>query len=187
MASPRELASALYGLALLLRFDGRAWEFFDKNTNGFWGAYVVAALVAPLYFAHVFLTYDTTPTTLGPVTTGIVEGLSYIITWTLFPFAMMYIARLLGRSERYFWYMVPYIWFQLVVALPLYALALLGDVGLLSAAVLQPLNLFIVFAVAIYTTFIAAVGLRIPIGTAMSLMVLDLTLTFLADTLIARI
>ncbi len=41
--------------------------------------------------------------------------------------------------------------------------------------------------VAVYTTFIGAVGLRIPIGTALSLVVLDFALTFLAGALIARI
>ncbi len=185
--SPRETANALYGLGLLLRFDGRAWQFFEKSPRGFWAAYVVAFLVAPFHFAHVALTYSAEATGLGPVSYAIVELLSYVLTWTLFPFAMMYLTRLVGREEFYFWHMVPYIWFQLPVAIPLFGVALLNDVGLIPVAAFQFVNLAAMFTMAIYTTFIAAVGLRIPVGTAMSLMVLDFTLSFLASALIAKI
>jgi hypothetical protein len=185
--SPRELASALYGLALLFKFDGRAWEFFDRSPSGFWSSYVVAVIVAPFHFAHVFLTYGKTPPTLGPVAYTIVEVLAYVLTWTLFPFAMMYVSRFLERDSRYFWHMVPYNWFQLPIAVPLFSLALLNHLGLIPAQAYSVFNLFAMVVVAVYTTFIGAVGLRIPIGTAMSLMVLDYTLTFLAGALIARI
>lgn len=185
--SPRELASALYGLALLFKFDGRAWEFFDRSPHGFWSSYIVAVIVAPFHFAHVFLTYGKTPSTLGPVAYGIVEFLAYVLTWTLFPFTMMYVSRFLGRGSRYFWHMVPYNWFQLPIAVPLFSLALLSDIGLLPMQAYSFFNLFAMVAVAVYTTFIGAVGLRVPIGTAMSIMVLDYTLTFLAGALIARI
>lgn len=185
--SPRELASALYALGLLLRFDGRAWEYFDKSAHGFWSAFIVAAVVAPFHFGHLALSYAKEPTTLGPIAFAVVQVLAYVLTWTLFPFAMMYIARFLGRGGRYFWHMVPYIWFQLPIAVPLFSFALLSDVGVISMDFYRFLNLAAMVVVAIYTTFIGAVGLRIPIGTAMSLVVLDYALTFLAGALIARI
>ena len=184
--SPRELANALYGLGLLLRFDGRAWQFFDKSPRGFWMSFTVAAVVAPFHFAHVALTYSA-ETGLGPVAYAIVEALSYVLTWTLFPFAMLYLSRLVGRETFYFWHMVPYNWFQLPVAVPLFAMALLSDLSLIPVEAFQAVNLLAMFVMAIFTTFIAAVGLRIPVGTAMSLMVLDFTLSFLASALIAKI
>lgn len=185
--SARELASALYGLGLLLRFDGRAWELFDKSTRGFWSAFIVAIVVAPFHFGHVALTYVKEPSTLGPIAFTIVQVLAYVLTWTLFPFAMMYISRLLGRGGRYFWHIVPYIWFQLPIAIPLFSFALLSDLGLVPMDMYRFINLAAMVVVAIYTTFIGAVGLRIPIGTAMSLVVLDYALTFLASALIQRI
>jgi hypothetical protein len=111
--SARELASALYGLGLLLRFDGRAWEFFDKSPRGFLFSFSVALVVAPFHFAHVALTYARTPTDLAPVPYAIVEALAYVVTWTLFPFAMMYVSRFLGRAPLYFWHMGPYSGIQL--------------------------------------------------------------------------
>jgi len=185
--SPRELAGALYGLGLLLRFDGRAWEFFDKSLRGFWLSFLAAAIVAPLHFAHLAMAYGRTPAALGPMSTAIVQGLTYILTWTLFPFAMMYVSQILGRGGRYFWHMVPYNWFQLPVALSLAALGLLNDFGLITLDAYRFASLIAMVIVAVYTTFIGAVGLRIPIGTAMSLVVLDFALTFLAGALVARI
>lgn len=185
--SPKEIANALYGLGLLLRFDGRAWQFFDKTPRGFWAAFAVAFLVAPFHFAHIALTYTPEAAGLAPVPYAIVEALSYVLTWTLFPFAMLYLSRIVGREEFYFWHLVPYIWFQLPVAIPLFGAALLSDLALIPMAAFQFINLVAMFVVAIYTTFIAAVGLRIPVGTAMSLMVLDFALSFLASALIAKI
>jgi hypothetical protein len=185
--SPRELAGALYGLGLLLRFDGRAWEFFDKSLRGFWLSYTAALIVAPFHFTHMALAYQQTPDGLGPVSYGIVQVLTYILTWTLFPFAMMYVSQILGRGGRYFWQMVPYNWFQLPVALSLAAAGLLNDVGVIPLDAYRLVSLVAMLIVAVYTTFIGAVGLRIPIGTAMSLVVLDYALTFLAGALIARI
>jgi hypothetical protein len=185
--SPRELAGALYGLGLLLRFDGRAWEFFDKSLRGFWLSYLAALIVAPFHFTHMALAYQQTPDGLGPVPYAIVQVLTYILTWTLFPFAMMYVSQILARGGRYFWQMVPYNWFQLPVALSLAAVGLLNDVGIIPLDAYRLVSLIAMVIVAVYTTFIGAVGLRIPIGTAMSLVVLDYALTFLAGALIARI
>ncbi len=185
--SPREMAGALYGLGLLLRFDGRAWEFFDKSLRGFWLSFAAALIVAPFHFTHLALAFGRTPTNLGPVSYGIVQALSYILTWTLFPFAMMYVSQILARGSRYYWQMVPYNWFQLPVALTLAALGLLNDFGIIPLDAYRFASLVAMVIVAVYTTFIGAVGLRIPIGTAMSLVVLDYALTFLAGALIAKI
>ncbi len=129
--SPRELANALYGLGLLLRFDGRAWEYFDKSPRGFWLSYTAAFVVAPFHFAHLALTYAREPTTLGPIAFAIVQLLSYVLSWTVFPFAMMYVARFLGRAPLYFWHIVPYNWFQLPVGVAVGVLSLGSDFGLL--------------------------------------------------------
>jgi len=187
--SPRELANALYGLGLLLRFDGRAWEFFDKTPRGFWTSYTAALIAAPFHFVHLALAYGQNPegTALGPVSYAVVQVLAYVLTWTLFPFAMMYVSRILARGGQYFWHIVPYNWFQLPIALALAVFGILSDAGLLPLEAYQFLSLVAMVIVAIWTTFIAAVGLRIPVGTALSLVVLDYTLTFLASALIARI
>lgn len=187
MISARQLAGALHGLRLLLRFDGRAWEYFEKSPAGFWASFSVAAAVAPFYLLHAYFAYRNATPSLGFTAYAVVEALSYVISWTLFPFAMLYASRLLKREQFYFWHLVPYNWFQLPVGVILYAAALLADLQILPGSFYTFASATALLAVAIYTTFIAAVGLRVPVGTAMSLMVMDLTLTFLADALISRI
>jgi hypothetical protein len=185
--SPRELANALYGLALLLRFDGRAWEFFDKSLRGFWISFLPAIIVAPFHFTHLAVAYAREPTTLGPIAFGIVQGLSYVLSWTLFPFAMMYASRFLGRAPLYFWHMVPYNWFQLPVGLALALFSLATDAGLLPLDAYRLVTLAAMVVMAIWSTFIAAVGLRIAVGSALSLVVLDFTLAFTLAALVQRI
>jgi hypothetical protein len=187
MITAGELARALFGLKLLLRFDGRAWGVFERTPRGFLTSFTAAAVIAPLHFLHTFVIYDAGATTLGPVAYAVVKVLSYVISWTLFPFAMIYLTRLLDRESRYFWHIVPYNWFQLAVGLPLYAIALLADAQALPEQAFALANLAAMVAVAIYATFIAAVGLRLPVGTAMSLVVLDFVLAFLANGFVARI
>jgi hypothetical protein len=69
----------------------------------------------------------------------------------------------------------------------LYITLLLADIGLVSAtgAAYVQLGMFVV--VAIYGTFLAGVGLQIPTGTALSLVVLDLVLSMTTDQLVRRI
>ncbi|MGE4062198.1 MAG: hypothetical protein AB7E79_02420 [Rhodospirillaceae bacterium] len=185
--SPRELANALYGLALLLRFDGRAWEFFDKSPRGFWTSYTAALIVAPFHFGHLALVYSREPTAMGPIVFAIVQGLSYVLSWTLFPFAMIYAARFLGRTPLYFWHIVPYNWFQLPVGLALGVFSLAADFGLLPLDAYRFATLAAMVVMAIWSTFIAAVGLRITVGSALSLVVLDFTLAFTLAALVQRI
>ena len=186
MTSARQLANALYGVWLFYRFDNRAWDFFDKSAQGFWGAYIVALVLAPLELAHSILQYnDKQSLTFVPYV--VVQVLSYIVTWTLFPFVTLYIARLLHRTPRYFSYMVPYIWMQLPIGLPLFSAQLLTDLHLLPDDVMSFVSPAVLIAFAVYGTYVAGIGLQIATGTAFGLVVLDYVLGLIADNLISRI
>jgi len=187
MISARQLAGALYGVWLLYRFDVRAWELFDKSAKGFWGAYIVAVFLAPLQIAHAILQYDADKQTLTFIPYVIVQLLSYVVTWTLFPFVMLYIAHLLNRAPRYFAYMVPYIWMQMPIGLALFSVQVLTDVHVLPATALEVVSPAVLIAFAVYGTFVAGLGLQIATGTAFGLVVLDYVLGLIADNLITRI
>ena len=187
MISVRQLAGALTGVGLLYRFDRCAWDFFDQSAQGFWGAFIVAAALAPLQIGRSVIQFDADKQSLDFVPYLVVEILSYVVTWTLFPFAMLYISALLGRAPRYFAYMVPYIWMQLPLALPLFAAQLLTDLQLLPPILLGVLGPAVLVAFAVYGTFVAGIGLQIVTGTALSLVVLDYVLGLLADRAISLI
>jgi len=187
MISARQLAGALYGLYLLYRFDVRAWDFFDKSPRGFWASYVVAFALAPLQLAHMAMLFKPDKSSLDFVPYMVVQTLSYILSWTLFPFVMLYISRLVQRESRYFAHMVAYNWMQLPLALTLTSMLLLTDLQILPAAVIGIVGPVILVAIAVYGTFVAAIGLQVVTGTALSLVVLDYLLSLIVGELIRRI
>jgi hypothetical protein len=116
-----------------------------------------------------------------------VETLSYVLSWVLFPFAMLYVSDFLQRSPRYFWHMVPYNWFQLAAGLLLLPVAILADLGALPMQLAAFLNLLALSVFFTYAAFIARFGLQVGIGTGIALVVLDLLLNLLSQQLIAKI
>jgi hypothetical protein len=187
MISAQQLASALHGTGLIYKLDQRAWDFFDLTPRGFWSAYIVALILAPLQIGHRLLIFSAEKETLPFALYAVVEVLSYIITWTLFPFVMLFIAQLLGRMPRYFAHLVPYLWVQLPMGLVLFSVQLLVTLGALPADVMDPLNLVIMAVYAIYGTFVAGIGLQVATGTAIGLVVLDYVLGLIAYQIIGKI
>ncbi len=187
MTSVREMASSLYGTWLLYKFDTTAWDYFDKTARGFWSSYVIAVLLAPIEIAHLVLQYDPENSKLALAPYVIVQALSYVVTWTLFPFAMLYIGPMLGRAQRYLWHMVPYIWMQLPLAVPLYSAQILVDLQILPVEVLALLSPLVLIASVVYGTFVAGIGLQVATITALGLVILDFVLGLLVGGLIDKI
>ena len=187
MISARQLAGALYGLWLLYRFDPRAWDHFDKTTRGFWASYAGAFLLAPLQLTHAALIYGTRKPGLAFLPYMVVQGLSYVLAWTLFPFVMLYVGRLLDRGPRYMWHLVPYNWMQVPLALPMLTILIVTDLHLLPVEVAAVATSMMWVAFAVYGTFVAGIGLQVATGTALGLVVLDYLLGLIAEQIIGRI
>ncbi len=187
MISVPQFANGLYGIWLVLKFDVRGWNHFETTLSGFWASFTVALLLAPLHFVHTIADFDTERTSLTMAPYMIVKVLAYVLSWTIFPFAMLYASELLGQAPRYFKHMVPYNWLRLPIEGPLYIALLLSDFGFLTLEGVAFLNLLGLTALIIYGTFIAGVGLKINTGTAVGLVVLDFVLSLTTTLLIARI
>ncbi len=187
MSTPRPLNPALYGVRQLIKFKLEAWAYFDKSLAGFWASFLPAIILAPFLFAHELYQFNNGASKLSLMAFVIVRVLAYVVSWTLFPFAMLYIVQLLQRSHRYFWHLVPYNWLQLPLGLVLYSIYLLADGGAIPVAVASYAELGALVITAIYGTFIAGVGLQVTTGTALSLVVLDLVLGMITSELISRI
>lgn len=185
MMSARQLASALYGVWLLLRWDVNGFNYFDRNFGGFWRSYLVAFALAPIYAAHAIVSFQRTE---GGPSLGLhltTEALAYVMAWTVFPFVMITIARTLDRDGQYFGYMVPYNWFQLavgVVTLPVTLLSDLQVIGLEGAALL---NLIILAAFFAYGIFLARHALEIGPITAGGVVFLDFVLSLIVRQVVA--
>ena len=187
MITLSQLASALYGVWLLLKLDPRGFDYFEKTPGGFARSFLVAAVLSPLYFAHAVLTYHGHKTKLAFMPYLVVQTLSDVLSWVAFPFAMLYVTELLSRQGRYLTYMVGYNWFQLAVGCALLPIAVLADLGFLSMKFAGFLNLLALVVFFTFGAFIARIGLQLGVGTAVGIVVIDLMLSLAINQAIGRI
>lgn len=187
MIDPARLAQAIRGLRLLLQLDTAGFSFFERSYPGFVRSFFPAFVLAPLHIAHGWLAYIARAEKPGVVVYAIVESLSYVMGWVLFPFVMMYVVRLLGRPERYFTYIVPYNWFQIVLGLVFMPLALLADLQVVGPDAVAFFNIMLVAALGMYGTFIARAALALPVTTALGVVLLDVVMALLSDAVIGKI
>jgi hypothetical protein len=187
MISVRQLASSLYGVWLLLRWDSAGFGFFERDFRGFVRSYLVAIALAPVYVAHAIAVFDPARTG-GPFASYLTtEIIAYVMSWSVFPFAMIYIARILDRDRRYFDYLVPYNWFQLAVGLVTLPINLLADVGLLTGDAAGFLNLVVLCAFMSYAAFLAHHGLDVPWLTSAGVVTLDIVLSLVVRQVVGLV
>lgn len=187
MISRGQLAAALSGVWLLLKLDARAFDFFEKSPGGFARSFLPAVVLTPLHLIHEALIYHPASGKLAFMPYMVVQFLSDVLSWTLFPFAMMYIARMLARDARFFWYMVPYNWFQLAFGLVLFPVSILADLGFAPPEMAVFVNLLFLTSFFTFGIFLARVGLQISVMTSLGIVMLDLMLSLLTNQLVSRI
>lgn len=187
MIDPTRFAQVMNGFRLFFKLDESGLSFFEQSYAGFVRSFFPALILAPLHAVHHAAVYmSESPTPSLPVTV-IVESLTYIVSVTLFPFVMLYVARFLGKSDRYYAYIVPYNWLQLPVGLILLPLTIMTDFHFVSTDAASALNLIVLGLYVMYGTFLALIALDMSTSTAFGIVVLDILLTLLSGTLIDQI
>ena len=174
MISAREAAFALSGALRLARMDPGGLDHFDTSIAGFWRSFYAAVVVVPVYLVLMGFYAALSPVDAGPVRWVLVEAIAYVLEWTAYPLAMVYIARRLRCSDNYIRYIVAHNWANVlgvVLFLPVAALAAINPalVGLLCMAV---------SAVLVYKGYVARTALAITGQEAAVLMVFNLVLSF---------
>ncbi len=181
MLSAREAAFALYGAYRLARFDARGMTYFETSIEGFWRSFYAAVIVAPFYAVLLLMRHAVDTTGVGAVRFGSIEAIAYVIAWVAFPLAMVPLARVLDREERYLGYIVAYNWASVLqngLYLPLVMLRVAGTISVETA---QTLGLIAISLILVYTWFITKVALTVGAGTAAALVALSLVLSVLVD------
>ena len=97
---------------------------------------------------------------------------------------MMYVARAMNKADQYFTYIVPYNWLQLPIGLVVLPLILLADFQILDNEAIGALNFIILGLFVMYGTFLALIALDVKTSIAFGIVVLDIVLGLLSDTLI---
>lgn len=171
-----ETARALHGVGRLLRFDAEGLAFFNPKRQGVLNSFLVAPMVAPIYFAQAALNF---PHGQGvdPVHYALLDVLAYVINWTAWPVAMLYLAPMLGRASRYGLCITAGNWFGMVqfgILIPLLALE-----ALLPPGALDGTRLAVFAAQSIYDWFIVKSALGVRGDMAAALVALNFMLALL--------
>lgn len=183
MISGGEVASGVYGAWLLARRRPEGLNWLDSSLGGYWRSFWAAVLVAPAFLVLELITggFGDAPGFRDIA----VQAISYVIDWTAFPLLMVFISDTLKRGQDYMRYIVAYNWsavVQMAILLPVAVLAVLFPSG---PALLLVQGITIVLLV--YRAYIAHVALDVNFGTSAGIVLLDVLLSGLVDTIGQRL
>ena len=182
MITAREVLYSIYGAWRLARLDRRGMDYFDISAAGFWNSFFAAVIVAPAHVLLILLDGYGDLSAEEWVRFSLIKTIAYVIGWTAWPLAMVYLSQAVNRSGAYFAYMVAYNWAQ-VIGTGLFVL-----VALIAAVAFEPgttdLAYFMTTVVLmVYQWFIARVALNVSAGLAVGLVFLDLALSIFIGAL----
>lgn len=183
MISWNEIFTALYGVWRLAHFDEDGWKIFDTSTDGVRKSFFAAVLVAPAQAIIILLSLSASESapTAGPGRVLAVFVIGYVIGWVVFPLIMYGVCQTIAKSEQWGKYVVGYNWasvLQVGIFLPIAVISVtLGSGGLATF-----LSVASLLAVATYAWFIARTGLDIPANGAVAVVLLDLLISVVLNT-----
>ncbi|MGH7061288.1 MAG: hypothetical protein ACREFH_12935 [Stellaceae bacterium] len=169
-----ELRLALAGSLRLARGDRGGLDCFDRSLDGFWRSFRAAVVVYPLYL--LLLTKRPEWQTAGDWRIVAIETIGYVISWVAFPLVMLSVTRWLGRSHRFFDFMVPYNWCQVPQSVLFVLIGLESESGMFGAPAARAIELAGAIAVLVYEWFIARVALDVTRSAAVLVVLVDLAL-----------
>jgi hypothetical protein len=177
-----EARLALTGTLRLARGDPGGLACFDASEEGFWRSFHAAAICYPLYlFLLSFPIEIGPPVASNPFRYALVETIRYVIAWVAFPLIALPLVDWLGRSNRYFGFMVAYNWCQVPQTAAFFAVTFLGAIGLLPAEGVLLGDLVVGIGAIVYEWYVSRAALAISGPRAGLVILIDLVLaTFLS-------
>lgn len=172
-----EARLALIGLWRLLRGDHGGLDCFDRSVDGFWRSFRAAIPCYPLYLLLLLMRVGAADwRSAGAVRILTVETIGYIISWVAFPLAMLSLARWIGRSDRFFEFMVPYNWYQLPQSLLFIVVGFLAATAPADSAAAQLVAVIAAAAVLAFEWYLARIALDTTRAAAALVVLVDLVL-----------
>ncbi len=188
LPSGKEVFAGLFGAYRLARLDPQGMGFFDLTVAGFWNSFFAAVLVLPSYILVLALRTNIADLPDDLFSIVLIEALSYVVLWLLFPVVAHAIAVTLDKEDRFIPLVVASNWaavVQMVIYLPV---LLVGDLGLVPVALAKLLDVvgtavviayrWYVIRIAFATGALGALGL-VFIELMLELMLFSITSAFL--------
>ncbi|WP_341894918.1 hypothetical protein [Ferrovibrio terrae] len=187
MALPHkaEILSALKGLGLLLRGDGRALLYYDLSLDGFWRSFwlpllmlvAYALLMRPDAVEQAYWGDDTTAFAL-------VQVVKFAVAWAAYFALIAGLSRLYGLGQRFAVFVVLYNWAQGITTAATLPILAASTWGLLPAGTLGGWSTALLLAWLYIVVRIARLGLGAPLPLALAAAALDLMVSLLLHRLV---
>jgi hypothetical protein len=172
-----EVQLALAGSLRLARGDRGGLACFDRSLDGFWRSFRAAVIAYPLYLVLLFMRVTVAEWQgSGGWRIVTVETIGYVIAWVAFPLLMLTVTRWIGRSHRFFDFMVPYNWCQVPQSALFVLVGLESDSGMLGTQASEAIDVVAAIATLVYEWYIARVALETTGYAAVFVVLVDLVL-----------
>ena len=188
MLTFNEATSAVFGAYRLARFDRNGMAFIDRSPEGALNSFYAAVLLLPFFIFAELLHLWSDLAELSLLRVVAVDGIAYVISWTLFPVIMLSAVGAFDRQQRYFDFLATYNWSNVIQAGIYFPVLVLGGFGLLPEPVIIVLALAATAAVLVYAWFVIKTSLDIAGPLAVALVgadfMISLALTDITDGMI---
>jgi hypothetical protein len=174
MPSGQEILNSIFGAYRLARLDGSGLRWFTISLPGFWHSFFAALLVAPPFALIVALRFE--PEIMASENYWLIEGVSYVLGWLVFPVIMVPVCWALSLGNHYFTYITVYNWSAIVQVSVILPIVILDTSGFLPPALSTFVGLLVTGALLFYQWFIARTALQALPALALTVVVVDLLL-----------
>lgn len=181
--SKAQIAYGVYGAWRLAHLDKRGLTCFDDSDQGFIRSFFAAVLVLPAYALITIINYRGAVFGVSATHALVIELLSYVAAWALWPVITYPLCQALDRGRQYFRYIVAYNWSFVIVMAVALPVTLLGYAGVLPGQAGHAANWIVYLGALIYAGVIAKLALDITAGAAVGLVVLDSILSLILQSM----
>jgi hypothetical protein len=179
-----EATRSLYASWLLLIRDTQGYRYFSQTEAGFWRSFSAILIIAPLYLyaGTVQIQLPDEPAPVSPSLAAAIVGL--VLQWIGWPLAMVPIARWLGLAHAYARYIIAYNWSSVLVVAVMVPPLMLLDAGLIAPGFAALLAFVLTIGALYYRWYVALTAFETTGIVAASLVVGDVVLSLLINTLL---
>ena len=183
MPTSREIINAFIGAWKIARRDPSALSHFDFSADAFWRSFAAFIFAMPFYLVFISAEWRMIGEADVVVTNSllgytVIEFLSYVSFWVLYPLSMIFVCRAIDLTQNYAPYIIVYNWSSVLVAVllaPPYVLYSFGAASIETAAFL----ILLVFVTALlYRLQIAVAVFRTTPAIAAGIVAFELVLGF---------
>ena len=185
MPSGQEILNSVFGAYRLARLDASALRWFTISLPGFWHSFMAALLVAPPFALIVVLRFE--PETMEAGSYWLIESVSYVLGWLVFPVIMVPVCWALSLGSHYITYITVYNWSAIVQVSVILPVVILDTSRFLPPTLSTFVGLLVTGALLFYQWFIARTALQAPPVLALTVVVVDLLLGLIVTLGVERL